>query len=580
MPYSIFKRLFILAMFLLFSMPGRAFAQQGIRVSRDEARVEFPTGIRFFLTTSSSAEIQSITLLYGTNRQTCQPGQALKVLEFTPSPQVSLDWTLEFVRSGIIPPGAELWWQWEIKDAAGQTLRTEKKTARVNDQRWRWRSLSDGPITVQWYEGSQAYGQRLLATSLEALQRMEKEQGLLPSSSIWITVYPSYDALREALVTSQEWTGGVAFSDYNAILLGVPLDQVEFADEALPHELNHLLVNRLTFNCVGARLPTWLAEGLAMSAEGPLSDSSRQKVLAELEAGRLPTLQSLAGGFSAYSDQANLSYLQSQMAVTYLIETYGPQKMRTLLETIASGKTIDEALNEIYSLDTDGLDVAWRGALGFTFIPPARAQAEATATPVPTLALWTAPVRTAEALTDRAILVEDVTIPEGMNVQPGENFIKTWRLQNAGTSTWNASYQLVFISGDPMGGPDRVALTGQVPPGGQLDISVYLTAPSQPGRYRGVWQMVNSANEPFEDALWVEINVVGGTLTPGAGTAIATLTPTRAVSPTSTPTPTPKPRGAPWLWGGLAAFLILAGLTLALAIIDLRIFRRTRSGPK
>lgn len=462
MKYLNLPRLFLILTLsmLLFSLP--AAAQTGIQVTRDEAAVEFPDGITFYITASSASEIQSVTLLYGADRQTCQPGQALTALEFDPAAEVELDWQLEFVRSGIIPPGVELWWQWEIKDASGGVLRTERQTLRVNDQRQEWQSLTEGLITVQWYEGDQVYGRRLVNTSVAALERMETEQGLPPSGPIWITIYPSYEALREALVTANEWTGGVAFSDYNAILLGVPLDQVEFADDALPHELNHLIVNRLTFNCVGASLPTWLVEGLAMFAEGELSEIGRQGVLDALEAGSLPTLQSLAAGFSAYSDQANLSYIQSQMVVTYLIDTYGPQRMRSLLGTIAAGNTIDEALSEVYTLDTDGLEVDWRGSLGFSFTPPERAaaQSETTATQVPTLALWTPVVRASS--------------------------------------------------------------------------------------------------------------------TPVATLVIPSLTPTRRSSPTPTATPIPTPRGAPWLWTGLTAFLILVGVTVVLAVIDMLIFRRWR----
>jgi len=459
----------------LILVPGRASAQTSIEVSRNEVQIDFPTGLHFYISASSQADIQTVTLHYGTDRQTCQPGQALTELQFNPAKQVDLDWELEFVLSGIIPPGVELWWQWEITDASMQKWITDRQTVRINDQRQKWQSLTEGLVTVQWYEGDQAYGSRLVQTAVSALDRMQQEQGLAYSNPIWITIYPSYEALQEAMVTSNEWTGGVAYSDYNAILLGVPLEQADFANSALPHELNHLVVNRLTFNCVGARLPTWLVEGLAMFSEGPLPDASRQGVLDALGAGTLPTLQSLAAGFSAYSDQANLSYNQSEMVVDYLVKTYGPQGLRNLLDTITTGKTIDEALTQVYTLDTDGLDGAWRKSLGFTFTPPERAvaQAESTTTPVPTLALWTPAIHASATLTE--------TLP----------------------------------------------------------VTPTLTA----------------------------------TL---AGTPTKTASPTIRPSPTITPTPVPTPRGAPWLWGGLAALLVVVGVTIVLAVIDVAIFRRSR----
>ncbi|NIP41529.1 MAG: hypothetical protein GWN00_05010, partial [Aliifodinibius sp.] len=35
---------------------------------------------------------------------------------------------------------------------------------------------------------------------------------------------------------------------------------------------------------------------------------------------------------------------------------------------------------------------------------------------------------------------------------PRTAFTKVWRLQNVGTCTWTADYDMVFISGDRMGG--------------------------------------------------------------------------------------------------------------------------------
>ena len=132
------------------------------------------------------------------------------------------------------------------------------------------------------------------------------------------------------------------------------------------------------------------------------------------------------------------------------------------------------------------------------------------------------------SLVDRATFVKDVTVPDGTDFKPGEAFTKTWRLQNNGTSTWNTNFALVFISGDKMSGPDRVNLTSTVTPGNQVDISVNLTAPAQPGRYRGYWKMVNTASKFVDDAVYVEIDVVSASsptsTAPVAATSTATTT--------------------------------------------------------
>ena len=90
---------------------------------------------------------------------------------------------------------------------------------------------------------------------------------------------------------------------------------------------------------------------------------------------------------------------------------------------------------------------------------PATAE-ETQAPPTETLAPTTAPVTPTETIaqpatssgSDRAEFVSDVTVPDGTDFKPNETFVKTWELQNAGTTTWTTNYSLVFVEGDKMGG--------------------------------------------------------------------------------------------------------------------------------
>jgi hypothetical protein len=134
---------------------------------------------------------------------------------------------------------------------------------------------------------------------------------------------------------------------------------------------------------------------------------------------------------------------------------------------------------------------------------------------------------------DRAIFVEDVTIPDGKVISPGAAFTKTWKLQNGGTTTWTTSYSLAFVSGVQMGSTTSVPLSQSVPPGAQIDISVDLVAPIDSGSYQGYWKMQNASGSSFDDVVYVLITV---------GNAGATPAPT---SETPGVTPNPTSTGAP-----------------------------------
>ena len=51
-----------------------------------------------------------------------------------------------------------------------------------------------------------------------------------------------------------------------------------------------------------------------------------------------------------------------------------------------------------------------------------------------------------------AEFIEDVTVPDGTVLSPGEHFRKVWRLRNTGTCTWNRSYKVVSSGMFHMGG--------------------------------------------------------------------------------------------------------------------------------
>jgi len=129
------------------------------------------------------------------------------------------------------------------------------------------------------------------------------------------------------------------------------------------------------------------------------------------------------------------------------------------------------------------------------------------------------------------LFIEDVTIPDGTQLPAGQDFTKTWRLQNTGTCPWTTNFKLVFVRGEAMGG-QSLALSSVVATGQKVDISVNLKVPSKTGKLSGVWSLVDDKGQYFGPVLTVVINV--GALTPSP---TGSLTPTPTLGSES-PTPT------------------------------------------
>jgi hypothetical protein len=145
---------------------------------------------------------------------------------------------------------------------------------------------------------------------------------------------------------------------------------------------------------------------------------------------------------------------------------------------------------------------------------------------------------------DRAAFVEDVTVPDGTDFAPSATFTKTWRVRNAGTSTWTTAYAIEFVNGTNstnMAATTKVNLPRDVAPGDTVDISVDMTAPSNLGSYTSLWQFVGAAGNKFgvgpnfNELIYLQIDVVTGGATSGGGvtapapTASGPLNPAKVV---------------------------------------------------
>lgn len=149
-------------------------------------------------------------------------------------------------------------------------------------------------------------------------------------------------------------------------------------------------------------------------------------------------------------------------------------------------------------------------------------------TPLPAITPTFTLDQTQANCSNSASFVADVTVPDHTNFPANETFLKTWRIRNTGTCTWNENYGMAFVEGDQMNSPAVLPLAATAP-GETLDVSVNLTAPSADGVYKGLYELHNPAGELFlidgTRYIWVWISVGTGVAqgaTPVAGTGTGT----------------------------------------------------------
>jgi hypothetical protein len=354
-----------LALFVVFS-PVAIAADAGITIISSHADVCFPSRIVFTVEAESSASIVDVRLCYQVDKMNYAEVVSEGWADFTPASRVRATWTWDMTNASL-PPGAEVRYWWVLEDSMENKLESSQQIVHFDDTRYSWQSLSaavpqGGNLTLFWYTGSGSFAQELMNTCQQGLARLTQYIGAYPERPIRIFVYASTGDLQGAMIYPQEWSGGVAFTEFSIIAIAIAPSELDWGRKALVHELAHLVVHQATFGPYG-RLPVWLDEGLAMYSEGELDPVFGSYLEEAILKNELVSVRSLCSPFSAYSDKARLSYAESYSLVEYLLDNYGRDKMLDLLTLLKEGSTYDEALTQVYGFDIDGLDVRWRATL-------------------------------------------------------------------------------------------------------------------------------------------------------------------------------------------------------------------------
>ncbi|MBI2857533.1 MAG: peptidase MA domain-containing protein [Chloroflexi bacterium] len=365
------KKLSVLFILItLFSMlPVPAAAANGLTVTASAAEVNFPSSINFSLSATSGAVINDIRLHYRLDRLSFAEVESEVYIDFPRGTSVQAKWQWDMRRTGGLPPGALIEYWWSLKDASGNRFQTKPASVQFNDNRYPWRSLTRGLVTLYWYQGDESFGLTLLTAADEAVKRLTTPATQL-DRPIRIYIYASSRDLQGSMIFPQEWTGGVSFSEYAIVGIGVATNQLDWGIRTISHELTHVVAHQLTRNPYN-ELPMWLNEGLAMYNEGKLDPQFAGLLSSAIQQKTLITVRSLSSPFSAFSAQASLAYAESYSVVEYLINTYGQDKLTQLLGVFREGSTYDDALRKVYGFDMDGLNREWVAMIS---APPKPAQ--------------------------------------------------------------------------------------------------------------------------------------------------------------------------------------------------------------
>ncbi len=128
------------------------------------------------------------------------------------------------------------------------------------------------------------------------------------------------------------------------------------------HEVTHVVTLALS----DQKVPRWLTEGISMveerAAGNGWGDYLTPPFIQAYEEGRLLSLGELNKGFERpeFPGQLQLSYLQAGLAAEFLLDRFGPAKIREILVAYALNQTSEEVFTRVLGSSLEDLDEAFQ----------------------------------------------------------------------------------------------------------------------------------------------------------------------------------------------------------------------------
>jgi hypothetical protein len=360
-------------------------ANEELRLISSSVISEFPKGIRFTVEIAGPQEIKQVTLRFRAS------GERVERYDNFPLKPASIISSELLIRTDTadryIPPGTELEYHFEIQDSSGRELVTDSQWFIFLDPRFEWSTIQGPQVSIHYYGSAEKQAGEILEAATITITDAGSLMGVVANDNLNLTLYNSWREMRSALPPRSQVqenslvTEGVFFQSAGVILI---LGSISRVAGVTSHEVIHFLMHQK----VGSKIrivPAWLNEGLAEYGSNSPNPSFDLALKTAVRTNSLIPLTSLNIPPGPPQDVI-LMYGEGKSVVAYLVESFGPQPFRALLQSIKEGNSIDSALESAYGFHRAGLENLWRSHIGAPLLPTDKpVRTLPTLTPYPTI---------------------------------------------------------------------------------------------------------------------------------------------------------------------------------------------------
>jgi hypothetical protein len=355
--------------------PHYVQAQSPIKIVAQSTKSVFGKSMTFNLKAKSAAgQIVSVRLFTRLPNQTQE--NVTPVNGISPASEISaqLVWNTE---QTSIPPWLLMRYQWELKDSAGNVLKSPLATAEFKDDTRAWEKLSDGKVAVYYYQQTQKFGKDLFSASQKAYQHIVKATGHTPLTEIRVVVFNNQQDFCAFHAANQcfQWAWGETHPGLTAQWIDAVRDPSRryLLQEAIPHELAHAFLRewakfRLT------EIPAWFDEGQAVNNQLVGIDDYLKRARELAKANKLRRVSAMGLLTQIPPDNSDMIadwYAQATSLVYYLYKEWGTDSLGKLITQVNNGASFSNAWKKVTGLTLDEYEMQWRKWVGATKALPA-----------------------------------------------------------------------------------------------------------------------------------------------------------------------------------------------------------------
>lgn len=339
-----------------FSHPARA--QSETRVVDITVSHRFGEQIDLQVTIESELEIANLEVVFSSS-----DGLTIHESPVSINPDGEVSYSLDLAQQPL-RTFSEIIIHFEIELSDGTFIASKPINYYYDDNRFDWQAQQNDAFTVYWYQDDPELGNKILDAANDGWVRIQTQLDVPAPDGIVIYAYSSVVDMQDTLMFSggsSYWIAGHAASDLGVIIVSLPPgpDQSLEIRRQIPHELLHILLYR-KLGPDYTNLPRWLNEGLASIAE--LFPNPDYQILLEraYERDALIPIRDLCASFPIDAAYFQLAYAEAYGFTWHLQQTYGDDKLETLIQSYASGMDCEQGTLPVYERSLSELEAAWR----------------------------------------------------------------------------------------------------------------------------------------------------------------------------------------------------------------------------